>query len=62
MACDDEILPLQARIETVVHDADLEEVSHTAHHLLSVACTRVRGHLLVTSVDPPSACLDDLRL
>ena len=29
MACDDEIIPLQARIETVTDDADLEEVYNT---------------------------------
>jgi UvrD-like helicase C-terminal domain/AAA domain len=62
MACDDEIMPLQARIETVADDADLEEVYNTERHLLYVACTRARDHLLVTSVDPPSEFLDDLRL
>jgi hypothetical protein len=62
MACDDEIIPLQARIETVTDDADLEEVYNTERHLLYVACTRARDHLLVTSVEPPSEFLDDLRL
>jgi superfamily I DNA/RNA helicase len=62
MACDDEIIPLQARIETVADDADLEEVYNTERHLLYVACTRARDHLLVTGVDPPSEFLDDLRL
>ena len=62
MACDDEIMPLQARIETVADDADLEEVYNTERHLLYVACTRARDHLLVTGVDPPSEFLDDLRL
>ena len=62
MACDDEIMPLQARIETVADDADLEEVYTTERHLLYVACTRARDHLLVTGVDPPSEFLDDLRL
>ena len=61
MACDDEIIPLQSRIETVVDDADLEEVYNTERHLLYVACTRARDHLLVTSVDPASEFLDDLR-
>jgi superfamily I DNA/RNA helicase len=61
MACDDEILPLQERIETVTDDADLEEVYNTERHLLYVACTRARDHLLVTSVDPASEFLDDLR-
>jgi len=62
MACDDEIIPLQARIETVADDADLEEVYNTERHLLYVACTRARDHLLVTGVEPPSEFLDDLRL
>jgi hypothetical protein len=62
MACDDEIIPLQTRIETVADDADLEEVYNTERHLLYVACTRARDQLLVTSVDPPSEFLDDLRL
>ena len=62
MACDDEIMPLQARIEMVADDADLEEVYNTERHLLYVACTRARDHLLVTGVDPPSEFLDDLRL
>jgi len=26
MACDDEVIPLQSRIETVADDSDLEEV------------------------------------
>ena len=51
MACDDEIIPLQERIETVGDDADLQEVYDTERHLLYVACTRARDHLLVTSVD-----------
>ena len=61
MACDDEILPLQERIETVGDDADLQEVYDTERHLLYVACTRARDHLLVTSVAPASEFLDDLR-
>jgi superfamily I DNA/RNA helicase len=61
MACDDEIIPLQERIETVTDDADLEEVYSTERHLLYVACTRARDHLLVTGVDPASEFLDDLR-
>jgi superfamily I DNA/RNA helicase len=61
MACDDEVIPLQQRIETVADDADLEEVYSTERHLLYVACTRARDHLLVTGVDPASEFLDDLR-
>jgi hypothetical protein len=61
MACDDETIPLQERIETVGDDADLQEVYDTERHLLYVACTRTRDHLLVTSVEPASEFLDDLR-
>lgn len=61
MACDDEVIPLQARIETVTDDADLKEVYDTERHLLYVACTRARDYLLVTSGDTPSEFLDDLR-
>jgi superfamily I DNA/RNA helicase len=61
MACDDEIIPLQERIETVGDDADLQEVYDTERHLLYVACTRARDHLLVTSVEPASEFLDDMR-
>lgn len=54
------MIPLQARIETVGDDADLQEVYDT-EHLLYVACTRARDHLLVTSVEPASEFLDDMR-
>jgi mRNA-degrading endonuclease RelE of RelBE toxin-antitoxin system len=59
MACDDEIIPLQERIETVGDDADLQEVYDTERQLLYVACTRARDHLLVTGVSPASEFLDD---
>lgn len=61
MACDDEIIPLQGRIETVADDSDLEEVYNTERNLLYVACTRARDQLLLTSVTPASEFLDDLR-
>ncbi len=61
MTCDDEVIPSQERIETVTDDADLEEVYNTERHLLYVACTRARDHLLVTGVAPASEFLDDLR-
>ena len=60
MACDDEVIPLQERIESVGDDADLQEVYDTERHLLYVACTRARDNLLVTCVEPASEFLDDL--
>ncbi|MCC7173317.1 MAG: DEAD/DEAH box helicase, partial [Planctomycetes bacterium] len=60
MACDDEILPLQSRIESVGDDGDLEEVYDTERQLLYVACTRARDQLFVSGVAPASEFLDDL--
>ena len=59
MACDDEVIPLQERIEAVADDADLEELYDTERHLLYVACTRARDQLLVTAVEPASEFLND---
>jgi superfamily I DNA/RNA helicase/mRNA-degrading endonuclease RelE of RelBE toxin-antitoxin system len=61
MACDDEVIPSQQRIEAVGDDADLQEIYDTERQLLYVACTRARDRLLVTSVEPASEFLDDLR-
>jgi hypothetical protein len=61
MACNDEVIPPQERIEIVGDDADLKEVYETERHLLCVTCTRARDHLLVTGVAPVSEFLDDLK-
>ena len=61
MCCDDEVLPLQERIETVSNESDLKEVYNTERHLLYVACTRARDQLLITGVDPASEFLNDLK-
>jgi len=60
MACDDEVIPLQARIENVSDESDLDEVYATERHLLYVACTRAREFLLVSGVAPASEFLADL--
>lgn len=60
MACDDEVIPQQERIESVTDESALEEVYTTERHLLYVACTRARDHLLVSGVEPASEFLDDL--
>jgi superfamily I DNA/RNA helicase len=61
MACDDQIVPLQQRIEEITDEADLEEVYATERHLLYVAITRARDHLLVSSAGAASEFMDDLR-
>lgn len=60
MGCDDEVIPLQERIESVGDEADLEDAYNTERHLLYVACTRARDHLLVSGVKPASEFLEDL--
>ena len=62
MACDDEVIPLQERIESVTDDSDLEDVYNTERHLLYAACTRARDYLLMSGVEPASEFLDDLRV
>jgi superfamily I DNA/RNA helicase len=59
MACDEDILPLQSRLEAAGDDSDLKEFYDTERHLLYVACTRARDHLLVTAVEPGSEFLLD---
>ena len=61
MACDDEVISLQERMESVTDDADLEEIHETERHLLYVACTRPRDRLLVTGIDHASEFLDDFQ-
>lgn len=60
MACDDEVVPLQARIDDVADEADLKEVYDTERHLLYVACTRARDRLLVSGVEPVTEFLADI--
>lgn len=62
MACDDEVIPSQERIESAGDEADLEEIYNTERHLLYVACTRARDHLYVSGVRPISEFLEDLDL
>jgi superfamily I DNA/RNA helicase len=62
MACDDEIIPLQERMEEVTDDTEIEDFYNTERHLLYVAITRARDLLLVTSVEPKSEFIDDLLL
>lgn len=60
MACDDDVIPSQSRLESVADDAELEEVYNTERHLLYVACTRARDSLHVSAVSPASEFLGDL--
>ena len=59
--CDEEVVPLQARIEEVADNADLEDAYETERHLLYVACTLARDCLLVSGLRPGSGFLEDFR-
>ena len=60
MACDDDVLPLQDRIETVGDIGQLQEVYETERQLLYVACTRARDRRSISAVELASEFLDDL--
>lgn len=60
VACDDDVLPLRARVETVADEVELDEVYDTERHLLYVACTRARDRLLMSGVLPASEFFGDL--
>jgi hypothetical protein len=59
-ACDEDVLPLQERIEGIEDESDLEDAYVTERYLLYVACTRARDALLITAVTPGSEFLGDL--
>jgi superfamily I DNA/RNA helicase len=60
MACDQDILPLEARIAEAADEGELDDIYETERQLLYVACTRARDRLLVTGVAPGSEFLKDL--
>lgn len=61
VACDDDALPLQERIENVADETELNEVFETERHLFYVACTRARDRLCISGVRPVSEFVEDLR-
>lgn len=54
MACDDEELPLQSRMETASDGSEIDEIFDTERRLFYVACTRARDRLMVSGVAPVS--------
>lgn len=60
MACDDEALPLQARVDEATDEDELREVFDTERHLFYVACTRARDRLYITGTKPVSDFVADL--
>lgn len=60
MACDDDVLPLQSRIDEATDEDELREVFDTERHLFYVACTRARDRLHISGIRPVSEFLADL--
>ena len=60
VACDEESLPLQSRIEDAADEGELDDIYETERQLLYVACTRARDRLLITGIAPGSEFLKDL--
>lgn len=60
MACDDEALPLQSRVDDATDEDELREVFETERHLFYVACTRARDRLHISGVQPVSDFIADL--
>jgi len=62
ICCDEGVLPLQARLEAVADETELDDVCETERHLFYVACTRARARdcLLVSAVRPASEFVQDL--
>lgn len=61
MACDDEALPHQERVNSATDEIELKEVFDTERHLLYVACTRAREHLHISGTSPGSEFVMDMR-
>jgi superfamily I DNA/RNA helicase len=60
MACDDDILPLQERVESAADEFELDEIHDTERNLFYVACTRARDRLILSGVNPASEFFADL--
>lgn len=51
MACDEDILPLQARVETDTDEAELDEVHRADASSSTITCTDARSRLLVAGIE-----------
>jgi hypothetical protein len=58
VACDENVLPLAARVADVADEFELDEVIATERQLLYVAATRARDRLFVSGVEPGSEFMD----
>jgi ATP-dependent exoDNAse (exonuclease V) beta subunit len=61
MACDENVVPLNERIQSASEETEIEAIHQSERHLLYVACTRARDQLLISFVTPGSEFLLDLK-
>ena len=61
MSCDDDVLPLKARLDAVADETELDDVFDTERQLFYVACTRARDRLMVSGIKPGSQFMADLK-
>lgn len=61
MACDDDVIPSPSRLAGISDPGDMHQAYDLERHLLYVACTRARDHLMISGVNPASEFLADLR-
>lgn len=60
MALDEDVLPDPERLSDIGDMADLEAIQDAERHLLYVAATRARDHLMLSGVAPGCEFLDDV--
>lgn len=61
MGCDEDLLPLKARLDAVADEVELDDVFDTERQLFYVACTRARDRLLISGIRPGSQFMSDLK-
>lgn len=60
IACDEDVIPSQERLNSATEESDHKEIYETERHLLYVACTRAREFLWVSAAGQASEFLTDL--
>ena len=60
LACDEDVIPREARLLEARDEAMIEEIMATERHLLYVAATRARDRLWISAADGVSEFLEDL--
>lgn len=60
MAYDNEVMPLQERIESALEESDLDDIFETERHLLYLACALACDRVFITGAEPDLEFLANL--